>query len=242
MHIITITALKNANLGIAEIPKNASTLFHQINIYRTERALKTKKMKYIDLSTFLLNAYQRASVHRSGIDSRELRFSGFTKRNKFTVVVYLRDPYKRFISGLYEELIHGELQQKEWKKKSPNRQFLTMKILEENFANLDFNIIDHTVLQSTLIDLNHEYCNYDFFYNPESVGVIVEKYNICKADELRPINNTVLNEAKSYFIKWMHETGILEKNKDTINKYLKPDYDLLNFIKTKWGFSYGRYN
>jgi len=40
----------------------------------------------------------------------------------------------------------------------------------------------------------------------------------------------------------MHETGILEKNKDIIYKYLKPDYDLLNFIKTKWGFSYGRYN
>ena len=242
MHIITIHALKNANLGIAEIPKNASTLFHQINIYRTERAFKTKEMKYIDLSTFLLTANKRASLHRSGIDSRELRVSGFTKRNKFTVVVYLRNPYKRFISALYEELVHGEIEHEIWKKINPNRQFLIMKILEENFANLDFNSIDHTVLQSTLIDLNHKYCNYDFFYNPESLGVIVEKYNICKADELRPVNETAKNEIKSYFVNWMHETGILEKNKDIIYKYLKPDYDLLNFIKTKWGFSYGRYN
>jgi len=229
MQIIIINSTKNENVGIVEMPKNASSLFHKIMCHRALRATRQIK-KSVKLSTFLIK-FKKENKTPCGINATRLPTLGFDKRNKFTLIVYLRDPYKRFVSGLYEELVYGEIEIKRSLKK-PDRQILTRKLLEENFANVDFNVFDHTVLQSSLVTLGLKYCNYDFFYNPESLDVIVEKYNICKAEELKRVNAFVDNVEKSYFTDWMH-SGILEKNKDIIYKYLKPDYDLLDSIKTK---------
>jgi len=237
MDIIIFNAQKNINTGIVEIPKNASSLFGKIMYYRRLRSTRTIRKS---MAEFLQSGHVPGGAQ--GLDSSKLRSRGFNKRNKFTVVVYLRDPYKRFLSGLYEELCNEFTESRRWEKIDPNRPSLTMKMLEENFADLDFTNIDHTILQCTKVDLTLKYCNYDFFYDPESLGVIVEKYNICKADELWLVNSAACDHCKVYFANWIHETGILEKNKNIIYRYLQPDYDLLNFIKTKWGFSYGRYN
>jgi len=240
MQIIIINSTKNENVGIVEMPKNASSLFHKIMCHRALRATRQIK-KSVKLSTFLIK-FKKENKTPCGINATRLPTLGFDKRNKFTLIVYLRDPYKRFVSGLYEEVMHGEDESyvKGWKDFESEKNFLNKKLLEENFANLDFSKYNHTELQSSLVTLGLKYCNYDFFYNPESLGVIVEKYNICKAKNLRPVNAFVGNEKKAFYEKSM--TRILEKNKDIIYKYLKPDYDLLDLIKTKWGFSYGTYN
>ena len=240
MQIIIINSTKNENVGIVEMPKNASSLFQQIMVHRSISNTTGMRKKFMPLSTFLIHGENPINFPGK-IDATRLPTLGFNKSSKFTLIVYLRDPYKRFVSALYEEVMHGEdeLYVKGWKDFESEKNFLNKKLLEENFANLDFSKYNHTELQSSLVTLGLKYCNYDFFYNPESLDVIVEKYNICKAKNLRPVNAFVGNEKKAFYEKSM--TRILEKNKDIIYKYLKPDYDLLDLIKTKWGFSYGRY-
>ena len=141
-------------------------------------------------------------------------------------IVTLRDPYKRYVSGLIEHFY---------------RNGSHLKFNDENFQYVfnHFAVDTHTELQVIYLnDIDTENCvflymdqNYDKTLRKVIESTIKKPYILHKKKNI-VVNSTSGNEVKKRMYDSFSKYIATNKNKLTLlREYLKPDYELMRQIK-----------
>ena len=164
-------------------------------------------------------------LHWSEINSNQIE-------KDFTIMVVLRDPYERWISGFIEEIIG--LNDENLSKKITSRiEEVDPWFLDWIFATKTCNVGWHTKLQKDWIDssLNLQTV---YFKMEENFTFKMHHWLLGEGIANRFNNLPVFNSKKHYSIYHKVNSYLMDaknnKNKNVLLEYLQPDYDFINSV------------